>query len=160
MIIDENGNEIKNPDLSLGKLVPDEMVVHVPAVEGSPAVFREEVIWQGNDPDDKLVKKVLEVPAVASRPAYEKVVRVQKYVLYTKEELAEIEKQRQQEEQERLEAEREAAKEAAKRAEQEAWLADAPDALLEVAALSAANEERVTNCEDALIEIASIIEGE
>lgn len=151
MIIDENGNEITNPDLSLGYLVSDEMTVEVPAVEGSPAVYREEVIWQ--DANGKLVKRVLESPAVAARPAYTKTIRVQRYVPYTEEELAEMEAQREQDEQDALEA-------AQKAAEREAWLEVAPDALLELAALAADNEERVTNCEDALIEIASIMEGE
>lgn len=151
MIIDENGNEITNPDLLLGYLVPDEMTVEVPAVDGSPAVYREEVIWQ--DANGKLVKRVKETPAVAARPAYTKTIRVQKYVPYTEEELAEMEAQREQDEQAALEA-------AQKAAEREAWLEAAPDALLELAALAADNEERVTNCEDALIEIASIMEGE
>lgn len=151
MIIDENGNEITNPDLSLGYLVPDEMTVEVPAVEGSPAVYREEVIWE--NANGKLVKRVKETPAVAARPAYTKTIRVHKYVPYTEEELAEMEAQREQDEQAALES-------AQKAAEREAWLEAAPDALLELAALAADNEERVTNCEDALIEIASIMEGE
>lgn len=153
MIIDQNGNEITNPDLSLGYLVTEEKTVEVPAVEGSPAVYREEVIWQGSNPDDKLVKRVVVTPAVAARPAYTKTIRVQKYVPYTE---AELEERREAEEAAKAEAEAEAAK----RAEQEAWLEAAPDALLEVAALAATNEERLDTHEDALVELASMIEGE
>lgn len=153
MIIDENGNEITNPDLTLGYLVTEEKTIDVPAVEGRPAVYREEVIWQGSNPDDKLVKRVVVEPAVAARPAYTKTVMFERYVPYTEEEL---EERRKAEEAAKAEAEAEAAK----RAEQEAWLEAAPDALLEVAALAAANDERLDTHEDALIELASMIEGE
>lgn len=99
-IIDSNGIEIANPDLTLGYLKPETQTVHHDAVEaveevshyetetlpdGTPAIYYDaDGREKGRD-----VRKVVDVPGVAAKGAYDEEVEVQRYVLYTAEELAE-----------------------------------------------------------------------
>lgn len=99
-IIDIDGVEIANPDLTLGYLKPETQTVHHDAVEaveevshyetetlpdGTPAIYYDaDGREKGRD-----VRKVVDVPGVAAQEAYDEEVEVQRYILYTADELAE-----------------------------------------------------------------------
>lgn len=99
-IIDSNGVEIANPDLTKGYLKPETQTVHHDAVAGVEEVshYETETLPDGTpaiyyDADGREkgrdVRKVVDVPGVAAKEAYDEEVEVQRYVLYTAEELAE-----------------------------------------------------------------------
>lgn len=99
-IIDSNGVEIANPDLTKGYLKPETQTVHHDAVAGVEEVshYETETLPDGTpaiyyDADGREkgrdVRKVVDVPGVAAQEAYDEEVEVQRYVLYTAEELAE-----------------------------------------------------------------------
>lgn len=99
-IIDKTGAVIANPDLTKGYLKKETKTVHHDAVEaveevshyetetlpdGTPAIYYDaDGREKGRD-----VRKVVDVPGVAAKDAYDEEVAVQRYVLYTAEELAE-----------------------------------------------------------------------
>ena len=86
-IIDSNGNPIENPDLTKGYLKPETQTIHHDAVEGVEEVSHYETIAEYPN-GGKDVRKVVDVPGVAAQEAYDEEVDVQRYVLYTAEELA------------------------------------------------------------------------
>lgn len=87
-IIDEHGNPIENPDLTLGYLKPETQTIHHDAVEAVEEVSHYETIAEYPN-GGKDVRKVVDVPGVAAREAYDEEVEVQRYILYTADELAE-----------------------------------------------------------------------
>lgn len=87
-IIDINGNPIENPDLTLGYLKAETRTVHHDAVEAVEEVSHYETIAEYPN-GGKDVRKVVDVPGVAAQEAYDEEVEVQRYILYTSEELAE-----------------------------------------------------------------------
>lgn len=99
-IIDSNGNPIESPDLTKGYLKPETQTVHHDAVAGVEEVrhYETETLPDGTpaiyyDADGREkgrdVRKVVDVPGVEAQEAYDEEVEVQRYVLYTAEELAE-----------------------------------------------------------------------
>lgn len=94
-IIDSNGVEIASPDLTLGYLKQETQTIHHDAVEGVEEVSHYETIAEYPN-GGKDVKKVVDVPGVAAQDAYDEEVEVQRYVLYTAEELAAQEKARKE----------------------------------------------------------------
>lgn len=110
-IIDSNGNPIETPDLTKGYLKPETQTVHHDAVkaveevshyetetlpDGTPAIYYDaDGREKGRD-----VRKVVDVPGVAAKEAYDEEVDVQRYVLYTADELAEQAAARKKAEQE------------------------------------------------------------
>lgn len=98
-IIDEHGNPIEAPDLTKGYLKPETQTIHHDAVAGVKEVshYETETLPDGTpaiyyDADGREkgrdVRKVVDVPGVAAKEAYDEEVEVQRYVLYTAEELA------------------------------------------------------------------------
>ena len=93
-ILDENNVEITSPDLSLGHLVEEEVfVAHHPAVEA----VREQ--WHYETVNDYLnggkdVVKVIDVPGVEAKDAWDEYETIKRYVPYTEEELAALEEAR------------------------------------------------------------------
>ena len=85
-IIDEHGNPIENPDLTLGYLNPETQTIHHDAVAGVEEVWHYEYKTYPNGGKDRW--KVVDVPGVAAKDAYDEEVEVQRYILYTAEELA------------------------------------------------------------------------
>lgn len=85
-IIDSNGNPIKAPDLTKGYLKPETQTIHHDAVAGVEEVSHYEYKTYPNGGKDRW--KVVDVPGVAAKEAYDEEVDVQRYVLYTAEELA------------------------------------------------------------------------
>lgn len=89
-IIDENGIEITNPDLNLGYLMPDIITEHHEAVEGVEEQSHYETIAEYPN-GGKDVVKVIDVPGVEAQEAWDEEIQVQRYVLYTAEQLKEME---------------------------------------------------------------------
>lgn len=94
-IIDSNGNPIEAPDLTKGYLKPETQTIHHDAVAGVEEVSHYETIAEYPN-GGKDVRKVVDVPGVAAKEAYDEKVEVQRYVLYTAEELAAQEKARKE----------------------------------------------------------------
>ena len=93
-ILDENNVEITSPDLSLGHLVEEEVfVAHHPAVEEVPEQWHYETIqeYPGGGKD---VVKVVDVPGVEAKDAWDEYETIKRYVPYTEEELAALEEAR------------------------------------------------------------------
>lgn len=139
-IIDTNGNPMETPDLSLGWLEDKTQTIHHDAVagveevshyetatlpDGTPAIYYDA---DGREKGRDAVK-VVDVPGVEAKDAWEEEEQVQVYHLYTAEELAAQEEARKK-------AEKAAAAEAKKKAELEA----VPE---RVDALEAANDDLV-----------------
>lgn len=94
-IIDSNGNHIEKPDLTKGYLKPDTQTIHHDAVAGVEEVSHYETIAEYPN-GGKDVRKVVDVPGVAAKEAYDEEVEVLRYILYTADELAAQEKARKE----------------------------------------------------------------
>lgn len=93
-ILDENNVEITAPDLTLGHLVEEEVfVAHHPAVEEVPEQWHYETVreYPGGGRD---VVKVVDVPWVEAKAAWDEYETIRRYVPYTEEELAALEAKR------------------------------------------------------------------
>lgn len=111
-IIDINGNPMENPDLSLGWLENTTRTIHHDAVAGVEEVSHYETLAEYPN-GGKDVQKVVDVPGVEEKDAWDEEEQVQVYHLYTAEELdAQAEAKKK--------AEEAAAAEAKKKAELEA----------------------------------------
>lgn len=106
-IIDINGNPMEAPDLSLGWLEDTTRTIHHDAVAGVEEVshYETETLLDGTpaiyyDADGREkgrdVRKVVDVPGVDPRPAWDEEVPVMRYIRYTAEELAAQEKARKE----------------------------------------------------------------
>lgn len=93
-IIDSNGVEIANPDLTKGYLKQETQTVHHDAVAGVEEVSHYEYKTYPNGGRDRW--KVVDVPGVDPQPAWDEEVPVMRYILYTAEELDEQEKARKE----------------------------------------------------------------
>lgn len=98
-IIDSNGNPIEAPDLTKGYLKQETQTIHHDAVKAVEEVSHYETIAEYPN-GGKDVRKVVDVPGVAAQEAYDEEVEVQRYILYTAEELAEQAAAREKAEQE------------------------------------------------------------
>ena len=86
-ILDLGGMELENPDLSLGHLVEDKIIIaHHEAVEAVAEQWHYETaaVYENGGRD---VKKVIDIPGVEARDAWDEYETVQRYVPYTDEEL-------------------------------------------------------------------------
>ena len=93
-ILDLNGMELENPDLSLGYLTEEEILIsHHEAVEAVAEQWHYETaaVYENGGRD---VKKVIDIPGVEARDAWDEYETVQRYVPYTEEELAAMEEAR------------------------------------------------------------------
>ena len=89
-IYNENMELIDNPGLALGKFIPSTRTVHHEAVEGVSEVWHYETIAEYPN-GGKDVKKVVDVPGVQARDAWDEEIPILIYVPYTQEELDAIE---------------------------------------------------------------------
>ena len=90
-IIDEQGNPIESPDLTLGWLKDDPDVIHHEAVEAVEPVTHYEYKVYPNGGRDRIT--VVDVPGVEGEDAWDETVERQRYIRYTAEELAEMQAQ-------------------------------------------------------------------
>lgn len=92
-IYNSNMELIQNPDLSLGRLEHSTKTVHHEAIEGVEEVFHYETIAEYPN-GGKDVAKVIDVPGVEPREAWDEEIQIKIYVPYTQEELEAIEAER------------------------------------------------------------------
>ena len=85
-IIDETGDEIFNPDFELGYLINDIEIVHHDKVDEVKEKYHYETIAEYPN-GGKDVKKIVDVEAVEAKDAWDEEIPIQKYILYTAEEL-------------------------------------------------------------------------
>ena len=92
-IYNENMERIENPDLTLGYLKPGTRTEHHEAVEGIEEVWHYETVTEYPN-GGKDIRKVIDVPGAAAKPAWDEEIAIQIYVPYTQEELDRMEAER------------------------------------------------------------------
>lgn len=92
-IYNENMERIESPNLTLGYLKPGTRTVHHEAVEGVQEVWHYETVAEYPN-GGKDVHKVVDVPGVEAKAAWDEEIPIQIYVTYTQEELDRIEAER------------------------------------------------------------------
>ena len=92
-IYNENMERIENPDLTLGHLKPGIRTERHEAVLGVQEVWHYETIAEYQN-GGKDIRKVIDVPGAAAKPAWDEEIPIQIYVPYTQEELDRIEAER------------------------------------------------------------------
>lgn len=92
-IYNEQMELVENPDLSLGYLKLGTRTEHHEAIEGVEEVWHYETIAEYPN-GGKDVEKVIDVPGVEAKEAWDEEIQIQVYVLYTQEELDAIEAQK------------------------------------------------------------------
>ena len=99
-ILDENNVELPSPDLSKGRLVEERLFVsHHPAVEAAAEQWHYETIAKYPN-GGKDIKWVIDVPGVEAKEAWDEYEDIQRYILYTEEQLAAKEAERKVKEEE------------------------------------------------------------
>lgn len=93
-IIDKHGSPIEKPDLTLGYLKDDPEIIHHEAVEAVEPVTHYEYKTYPNGGRDRIT--VVDVPGVAGKDAWDETIERQRYILYTADELAALEKARKE----------------------------------------------------------------
>ena len=90
-----NGNmeRIENPDLSLGYLMPGKRTEHHAAVQGVAEEWHYETVAEYPN-GGKDIRKVIDVPGVEAREAWDEEIAIQIYTPYTQEELDRMEAER------------------------------------------------------------------
>lgn len=89
IIYDEQGNVLENYDLTLGHIETHTRTVEHEAVEAVGEVSHYEVIAEYPN-GGKDVKKVVDVPAVPGREAWDEEIQYGVYIPYTEEEMAQM----------------------------------------------------------------------
>jgi len=87
IIDDKTGLEIQNPDLTQGWLHDETEAVEHPAQEGVPELSHYETVAEYPN-GGKDVRKVIDREGVPAQDAWTEQVPIQRYILYTAEELA------------------------------------------------------------------------
>ena len=101
-IIDENGAILENPDLTLGWLRDETEAVEHPAQAGVPELSHYETVAEYPN-GGKDVRKIIDREGVPAQDAWTEQVPIQRYILYTAEELSAQEEERKKaEEREKL----------------------------------------------------------
>ena len=96
IIDDKTGLEIQNPDLTQGWLHDETEDVEHPAQEGVPELSHYETVAEYPN-GGKDVRKVIDREGVPAQDAWTEQVPIQRYILYTAEELAEQEAEQEAE---------------------------------------------------------------
>ena len=93
IIDDKTGLEIQNPDLTQGWLHDETEAVEHPAQEGMPELSHYETVAEYPN-GGKDVRKIIDREGVPARDAWTEQIPIQRYILYTAEELAAKEEER------------------------------------------------------------------
>ena len=96
IIDDKTGLEIQNPDLTQGWLHDETEAVEHPAQEGVPELSHYETVAEYPN-GGKDVRKVIDREGVPAQDAWIEQVPIQRYILFTAEELAEQEAEQEAE---------------------------------------------------------------
>ena len=92
-ILDIDGNEIANPDFSSGYTKEESILIaHHDAIEAVREEGHFEVVAEYPETGGKDVKWVVDVPAVKAQEAWDEYEDILRYIPYTDEELAEMNK--------------------------------------------------------------------
>lgn len=93
-IFDSNNVELESPNLSLGYLTEDKILIaHHEAVEAVEEQWHYETVAEYPN-GGKDVAKVIDAPGVEAQDAWDEYETIQRYVPYTEEELAAMEEAR------------------------------------------------------------------
>ena len=92
-IYNERMERIENPDLSLGYLVPGTRTEHHEAVQSVPEKWHYETVAEYPN-GGKDIRRVVDVPGVEAREAWDEEIAIQIYTPYTQEELDRMEAER------------------------------------------------------------------
>ena len=93
-ILDSNNVELESPNLSLGYLTEDKIIIaHHEAVEAVEEQWHYETVAEYPN-GGKDVAKVIDAPGVEAKDAWDEYETIQRYVPYTEEELAAMEEAR------------------------------------------------------------------
>ena len=92
-IYNERMERIENPDLSLGALNPGKRTVHHEAVQGVDEEWHYETVAEYPN-GGKDIRRVIDVPGVEARDAWDEEIAIQIYTPYTQEELDRMEDER------------------------------------------------------------------
>ena len=115
-ILDKNGNEVTNPDLEKGYLTTETIILaHHEAQPETPAI-KERVVIEDDGEGNVLYGERVTQEWKPARGAWDETETIQRYTLYTKQELAEREQAKKEEEEAAKRAEAEAKAEAERQA--------------------------------------------
>lgn len=89
-VYDELGNLLEEYDLDLGYMKPSTRTIHHDAIEGVEEQWHWEVIAEYPN-GGKDVQKAIDVAGVEAKDAWDEEIPIYIYILYTEEELAAIE---------------------------------------------------------------------
>lgn len=92
-IYSEAMERIEHPDLTLGYLKPGTRTEHHEAVRGVDEVWHYETIAEYTN-GGRDIRKVIDVPGVESKEAWDEEITIQIYIPYTQEELDRMEAER------------------------------------------------------------------
>lgn len=89
-IYDINNNIVENPDLELGRLIKDSLfIAHHNAIEPVEEQWHYETVREYSN-GGKDVKRVVDVVGIKAQESWDEYEDIYRYILYTEEELAEI----------------------------------------------------------------------
>lgn len=144
-ILDQNNNEIANPNLEKGHLEIEQIVTnHHDAVSASPGKSHIEVIKKYPNGGRDVITVWDEEP-VEAKDAWDETEQIQRYVPYTADELAEQEKQKEEQRQAELVPTNSDLSDAMVDLAQS--VSDAGDGLADLGALVSELEERIATLE-------------
>lgn len=92
-IYNQNMERIENPDIALGYLTPSTRTVHHEAISGVEEKWHYETIAEYPN-GGKDIRKVIDVPGVEAKAAWNEEIPIQIYIPYTQEELDRMEAER------------------------------------------------------------------
>lgn len=145
--IDENGADIANPDLELGRLVPERLLIaHHEAIPEKPYIEAPgDPLWQNpDDPDNALIAIVVVQEYEPAQPAWDEYEDVLRYKPYTRAELDDIAAKKAAEEAARQQAAEEAAAAKALEEQRNAIVDEAPARFGAVEAAQLDHDEAIT----------------
>ena len=86
-IIDQNGNEIRNPDFNYGYYIEETIIIaHHPAQPYIPEKWHYEVIAEYPN-GGKEVEKIIDVPGQEAKDAWDEVENILRWYPYSEEEI-------------------------------------------------------------------------
>lgn len=154
-ILDEQGNEITNPDLAKGRIEVETIVIaHHPSQPETSAEYETVEIEPG------LFERREKTPWQPARGAWDEVETIGRYIPYTAEELAAIEQAKKDEEEAAKRAEEEVKAEAERQAALNALPArvdDIEEAMAEVGVMTADNTVSMEDLMEAVAELGVMI---
>lgn len=91
-VIDENGNEVQNPDFGEGYYIEEQIIIaHHPAQEYIPEQWHYEIVAEYPN-GGKDVERIIDVPGQEAREAWDEVEDILRWHYYSAEEIEAREK--------------------------------------------------------------------